>query len=353
MSNQIPSDKINEWKKLVINNPEREQEQQEVLQKYGHFFNPDNIDHLTKDIFKSFLLFKNNNHWEGIHRQSNLITEDMNKLIKAFKVLLDESKDIKKRLNFLFPLNKPGYIKGLGRAIITPILMIVYPDKYGVYNSKSESSLKILKLLPKFKSKDSFADRYVKINQILNDLASQYSVNLWQLDWLLGWIDLGRPIIQSKDQIELMETSSDKTLQERYGDFELESHLEDFLIENWDKLDIGKKYQILEKDGDIIGQQYSTSPAGVGIIDILAKSKDNKEWLVVELKKGRSGDQVVGQILRYMGWLRKNKAQADEKIKGLIIVGEVDDKIKYSLSSLSDISLMTYGVSFKLDKVDI
>jgi len=37
-------------------------------------------------------------------------------------------------------------------------------------------------------------------------------------------------------------------------------------------------------------------------IDILAVSKDQKELLVVELKKGRASDVVVGQIQRYMGF---------------------------------------------------
>lgn len=348
MENFIEENKINEWKKLILNNPTRLDQEREVIQKYGTLFNPANLNNLTKEDFKSFLLLKNNKHWEAIHRQGNIITQDMEKLKNALKGLLDESKDIKERLNFLFPPKKPGYIKGLGRAIVTPILMVVYPNKYGVWNSKSEMGLKRMDLFPNFKNADGFASKYIKINAILNGLAKKYEVSLWQLDEIIGWIALGNPPIGAEngevENVEVSEELKEKSLE----DFGLESHLEDFLVENWDKLDLGKRYQIFEEDGDIVGQQYQTP---IGRIDILAKSKDNKEWLVIELKKGKTSDQVVGQILRYLGWLKKERAKAGEEIKGLIILGEEDEKIHYAISSLPNISVMTYSVSFKLDKI--
>ena len=59
-------------------------------------------------------------------------------------------------------------------------------------------------------------------------------------------------------------------------------------------------------------------------IDILAISKDQKEFLVIELKKGRASDIVMGQIQRYMGHIKNNLA-GDKDVKGLIIALE-DDK---------------------------
>jgi restriction system protein len=66
--------------------------------------------------------------------------------------------------------------------------------------------------------------------------------------------------------------------------FALEKHLEEFLVQNWQQTELGKNYDIYQEDGEIIGQQY---PSDTGPIDILAISKDKKELLVVELKKGR------------------------------------------------------------------
>ena len=103
-------------------NLDRQKEEKEVIEKYGYVFHPKNLNTLTKEDFKSFLLIKNNKHWEGIHRQGNMITQDMDKLRGALKILLDEDRPLKDRLDFLFPKNKPSHIKGLGRAIVTPIV---------------------------------------------------------------------------------------------------------------------------------------------------------------------------------------------------------------------------------------
>lgn len=191
----IEESKINEWKKLILDNPARLQQEKDVIAKFGAIFSSENLNKLSKDDFKSFLLFRNNLHWGGIQHQSGNITKDMNKLRNALAVLLNETKPLKERLNFLFPLSKEGYIKGLGRAVVTPILMITHPDKYGVWNSKSESGLEQMGLLPKFKSKDSFSDKYLQINDILNELAKKYKVSLWQLDEIIGGIALGDPPI--------------------------------------------------------------------------------------------------------------------------------------------------------------
>jgi restriction system protein len=129
--------------------------------------------------------------------------------------------------------------------------------------------------------------------------------------------------------------------------FGLESQLEEFIVENWNRLSLGKNYEIVKEDGEIIGQQYVTP---VGRIDILAKNKNGKEWLVIELKKGKSSDHIIGQTLRYIAWIKENEAGADENVKGLIITKDQDEKLKYSLKATSDIESMTYSVDFQLNK---
>ena len=128
-------------------------------------------------------------------------------------------------------------------------------------------------------------------------------------------------------------------------DFGMESHLEDFIAENWDKIDRFKDYEIYQEEGELLGQQYNTN---IGRIDILARRKDQKEWLVIELKKGRSADDVLGQTLRYIGWVSENEAKKGEKVRGLIIAGEQDEKLGYGLKAVGDIDFMTYSVNFEL-----
>ena len=123
-----------------------------------------------------------------------------------------------------------------------------------------------------------------------------------------------------------------------------EKHLEDFLVANWSQTPLGKKYDIY-KDEENFGQQF---PTDTGPIDILAISKDNKEVLVVELKKGRASDSVVGQIQRYMGYVTEFVAEEYQVVKGVIIALEEDQRIKFALKVAPNIDFYRYQVKFDL-----
>lgn len=140
--------------------------------------------------------------------------------------------------------------------------------------------------------------------------------------------------------------STDQTVEDP-AIFALEKHLEDFLVQNWKQTELGKYYDIYEEDGELVGQQYQSD---TGPIDILAISKDKKELLVVELKKGRVSDSVVGQVQRYMGYVQEELAEEGQKVKGVIIALEDDLRIKRALAVTSNIEFYKYQVSFKLFK---
>lgn len=125
--------------------------------------------------------------------------------------------------------------------------------------------------------------------------------------------------------------------------FALEKHLQEFLIKNWYTI-MGTEYDIMEGDGESKGEY----PTDTGKIDILARSKDGKRYLVVELKKGRPSDAVVGQCLRYMGDVKSELAGEDQDVKGVIIAREGDKKIQSALSVTQNIEFQTYEVDFKL-----
>ncbi len=131
------------------------------------------------------------------------------------------------------------------------------------------------------------------------------------------------------------------------SEFALEKHLEDFLVQNWKSIELSKTYDIYEEDGELIGKQY---PSDTGPIDILAISKDKKVLLVVELKKGRVSDVVVGQIQRYMGYVKEELATKDQSVKGVIIGFGEDVRVKRALAVTQNISFYTYKIHFKLEK---
>jgi restriction system protein len=129
--------------------------------------------------------------------------------------------------------------------------------------------------------------------------------------------------------------------------FALEKHLEDFLVQNWSHTDLGKQYDIFTEDGEKAGRQYQTD---TGAVDILAVSKDKSELLVIELKKGRASDVVVGQTLRYMGYVKEELAEASQGVRGVIIAAEDDIKLRRALAVAPNIEFYRYEVSFKLMK---
>lgn len=140
--------------------------------------------------------------------------------------------------------------------------------------------------------------------------------------------------------------ATDETVKDPYA-FAMEKHLEDFLVKNWSYAGFGKEYEIYEEEGECVGQQYATD---TGPIDILAISKDKQALLVVELKKGRASDSVVGQVLRYMGYVKEELAEPGQQVKGVIIAMEEDARIRRALAMVPDIEFYRYQISFRLKK---
>jgi restriction system protein len=127
----------------------------------------------------------------------------------------------------------------------------------------------------------------------------------------------------------------------------MEKHLEAFLADNWEHTELAKTFSIFEEDGEKVGQQYETD---AGPIDLLAISKNKKRLLVVELKRGRASDVVVGQIPRYMGYVKSEIAEPDQTVEGAIIASEDDQKLRWALAVIPNISFYRYEVRFKLVK---
>lgn len=147
---------------------------------------------------------------------------------------------------------------------------------------------------------------------------------------------------------QLLNTVQDNAVTiENSSTFILEKHLEDFLVHNWSNTDLGKQYDILTEKGEKIGQQYLSD---TGPIDILAISKDRLTLLVVELKRGKLTDSVVGQIQRYMGYVKSELAEPGQQVRGVIIGLEDDLKIRRALSVTTGIDMYVYQIDFKLQQ---
>lgn len=129
------------------------------------------------------------------------------------------------------------------------------------------------------------------------------------------------------------------------SEFVLEKYLEEFLVANFAAIFKGA-LEVYEDPEGRIGQQYPTGEAGT--IDILAREPATNCYVVIELKKGKESDKVVGQTLRYMGWVQENLCGEGQGVKGLIICKEQDARLSYALKMTHNIELYFYKVHFEL-----
>ena len=127
------------------------------------------------------------------------------------------------------------------------------------------------------------------------------------------------------------------------GLFYMEKQLEDFIISNWENTEFGMKYDLIYEDGVLVSQQYRTS---IGKIDILAKDKITKNHVVIELKKNQTSDDTIGQLSRYMGWVKEHKK--DDAVKGIIVAGKFDEKLRYAKTMVPNSEAFLYEIDFKI-----
>lgn len=122
-----------------------------------------------------------------------------------------------------------------------------------------------------------------------------------------------------------------------------ESDLEDYIMRDLGQIENGLK---VYKENGVTGQQFSIE---IGRIDILAVDKDNN-LVVIELKSGTANYHVVGQILSYISWVKKNLS-GEKKVRGIIIADDFDDKLKYAVLELPSVRLKKYKVKFEFENV--
>jgi len=156
----------------------------EVIGKFRPIFSLTNIDKLDAESYKAFLQFDNNKHWTNLSRKGNSASADMMGLKKNLKILVNEELPLSERFN------KANKIYGLGKAIITAILQVEFPDKYGVWNNRVEKGMTNSNLWPAFPRGASEGEKYEILNKILLKLARDLKIDLWTLDSLWWLIDI-------------------------------------------------------------------------------------------------------------------------------------------------------------------
>ncbi len=152
---------------------------------------------------------------------------------------------------------------------------------------------------------------------------------------------IAKSVAETDDLAE--ETSEEDDLGSRK--FAFERDLQNYLVQNLGLLEPGLKlYE--DEDGEFTGVEF---PAGQRYIDILAVGTDGA-YVVIETKVSRAYDRVVGQILRYMGWIKENLA-SETSVRGIIVASEISEDLILATSSVGNIRLVEYNISFSLEPV--
>jgi hypothetical protein len=148
------------------------------------------------------------------------------------------------------------------------------------------------------------------------------------------------PVPEGEDEEPVADASST-------GDeFAYETDLRNYLQKNLSKLQAGLR--VYEDEGTIMGIEF---PVGGRFIDILATDA-NGALVVIELKVSRGYDRVVGQLMRYVAWIKKNLAEPGQNVRGVIVARKISEDLLLACSMVPGIELFEYELSLSLKRVN-
>jgi hypothetical protein len=317
--------------------PKSYKQKESVLNEYSDQFSKENVMGLTEDKFREFLDFDNNKHWTGLHRKQEMMTQNMELLRDNLSNLVNQSKSLSSRVQAV-----KNNVDGLGKATLSAILLTSDPTEYGVWNNRSEEALKQLSIWPEFERGASFGEKYKKVNDVLQRLGTELEMDMWALDARLGfYLKNG--------------TTEDSQPSDLGAEFAKEKHLKEYLISHWEQTAIGKDWDIYgDSEDSQAGVEFST---GIGRLDLLLIHSGDDRVRVIELKRSRTSDKAVGQIMRYIGWVRKNLdelegVREDSSVDGIIIGSSFSKKFRHAVSANSDIEMLQYELEVNLTPPD-
>jgi hypothetical protein len=247
-------------------------------------------------------------------------------------------------------------LTGANAVILNAILFAANPRKY----------LSIVSLRHRFMVVEAFGfgnpsayasygDKVVRSNQdILNGFKTKFgidamprtiSVFLYRVHSLRDFWQTGDGEVVARAEVE----NRERSLSESSSEFAVERHLEDFLVANWESTALGQKYELIEREGDLLSQQY---PTDIGPIDLLVRDKADGTYVVIELKKGQTSDSTAGQLMRYMGWVKKHLAESNS-VRGIVIASGMDERLEYALRMVPDTEFLSYKITFELRPINL
>lgn len=145
--------------------------------------------------------------------------------------------------------------------------------------------------------------------------------------------------VLTPQELEPLESSIEGT-----SEFAYERDLNNYLARNLHIID--PSLRLYNEEG-VTGLEF---PVGGRFIDILALDKDDN-YVVIELKVSKGYDRVIGQLLRYVSWIKQHHAEPSQTVRGIIIAKNISEDLRLACSELPAVALYEYDLSVAVRKV--
>jgi len=103
------------------------------------------------------------------------------------------------------------------------------------------------------------------------------------------------------------------------------------------------------EQGVAVGAGYASA---VGEIDLLATDAHGQLVVVMIAEKGE-GEELVGQVLQRIGWVRKHVGGGKKSVRGIVLCEEPPESLGYTAAAVADtIRFKTYRVALTFQDVE-
>lgn len=230
-------------------------------------------------------------------------------------------------------------IRGMrsGSTVLGKLLSIYYPNTFiPIFN---DQDYLLGKLLVNYSNESIGLESYLKNNYLLLQVKkeleqepafrTQVEPKNFTNDYFCKFLYFCFPKPVTSSGIETKEAEEAEQIEALETD-----HYQKLIHRNFAKLFKGLRYFEEETQNQHEGH-YITED--VGTMDMLCLDK-NGDFVVIEIKR-RATDDTVGQLCRYMGWVKENLAKPTQKVHGWIISETKDTKLEYAVKVIPNVSI--------------
>ena len=105
-----------------------------------------------------------------------------------------------------------------------------------------------------------------------------------------------------------------------------------------------------DDEGTAIGSGYES---GVGEIDLLAENAQG-ELVVVMISEQNEGEELIAEVLRRIGWVRKHVGEDERRVRGIVLCEGAPESLGYAAAAVADtICFKTYRVALTFEDLAI